>query len=96
MQREKLDLSSHLAVRDKELESSKSETKRVQEELETVQSSVQTKEEGFLAAERQQQLETLEVAEMLLKYERENKALKRELASLDPKFFEEVFEVKER
>ena len=96
LQREKLDLSSHLAVRDKELESSKSETKRVQEELETVKSSVQTKEEGFLAAERQQQLETLEVAEMLLKYERENKALKRELASLDPKFFEEVFEVKER
>ena len=96
LQREKLDLSSHLAVRDKELESSKSETKRVQGELETVQSSVQTKEEGFLAAERQQQLETLEVAETLLKYERENKALKRELASLDPKFFEEVFEVKER
>ena len=95
-QKEKLDLSSHLVVREKELESSRVETKRIQEELETVQSSVHSKEEAFHNAEKQQQLETLEIAETLLKYERENQKLKAELAALDPKFFEEVFECKER
>ena len=95
-QKEKLDLSSHLVVREKELETSRAETKRAREELETFQSSARTKEEAFLAAEKQQQLETLEVAETLLKYERENQKLKAELGALDPKFFEEVFEVKER
>jgi chromosome segregation ATPase len=95
-QKEKLDLSSHLVVREKELESSRVETKRIQEELETVQSSVHAKEEAFHNAEKQQQLETLEIAETLLKYERENQKLKAELAALDPKFFEEVFECKER
>ncbi|CAL6274521.1 unnamed protein product [Bathycoccus prasinos] len=65
-------------------------------ELETVQSSVHSKEEAFHNAEKQQQLETLEIAETLLKYERENQKLKAELAALDPKFFEEVFECKER
>lgn len=95
-QKEKLDLSSHLVVREKELESSRVETKRIQEELETAQSSVHAKEEAFQTAEKQQQLETLEIAETLLKYERENQKLKAELAALDPKFFEEVFECKER
>ena len=95
-QKEKLDLSSHLVVREKELESSRVETKRIQEELETAQSSVHAKEEAFQTAEKQQQLETLEIAETLLKYEQENQKLKAELAALDPKFFEEVFECKER
>jgi len=96
LEKSKLDFESLSSVRERDIETIKKQNLSLSAQLQDIISEWKMKEDGFLNTEKKMQLETIEIAETLLKYERENKALKEELSALDPKFFEEVFVVKEK